>query len=185
MVLLRLRDIPRQKMAPEDPTAIVPLRRGLGIPLFDLALLVPPAIPERSGLGRGVATLLESTGFRTTLIRTPPDSDPGPDQALLDLVADAQGMLVLCREGMKPEGIWLSWMLGHAAALHLRTAVLPVARRDAAREMWKLPWPLRDLPYLGIAKAVGEQEPSLWVLPPGKPPESREALNLDYWLHMR
>jgi hypothetical protein len=197
MVLLTRRDIPhlaRPHLAgpraagdghPAD--SLVPTRRGLGLALFDLALLLPPCSPGGEPLGRGVVTLLESAGFRTVLISAPPDTNPGPDRALQDMLRETRGVLVLCEQGASSRGPghWLAWMLGHAAALSRRTALLPVMRRDPLRPLWKLPYPLRGLPYAGTARAVGDQESSFWVLPADKPLESREALNLDYWLHMR
>lgn len=166
-------------------TAIVPLRRGIGLRLYDLVVLTPPALRKENGLGAGVVSLLEKAGFRATLIPIPPDTGPGPAADLLASAADTHGLLILCREGSRPTGLWLTWVLGYASALGLKTALLPVARKDAGRELWRLPHPLRGLPYVGTALAVGDREPSFWVLPPDKPPESREALNLEYWLHHR
>lgn len=188
MVLLTRHDIPRP--AKETPAVPVspPLRRGIGLRLYDLALLVPPG---RSGKRRdgeqqlpGVTVLLEDAGFRTVVLNTPGDGGGPPKRAITDNLAEARALVVLLEEGSVPTGIWLSWILGFAAALKLPAALLPIARRDAMRRLWVLPPLLRTLPYLGVAKAVGEEDLTFWVMPASHPPVSREAINLDYWLHM-
>lgn len=157
--------------------------------LFDLVLLVPP--DKRSGTGSsprnvmaaGLGSLLETHGFRTMVLQTPGDAAVAPDSTITGLAADARGVLVMCEQGGDVSGVWLAWILGRAAALGQRIALVPVARRDPWARMWKLPPLVRDLPYLGMAKAVGDREPSFWVVPAHAAPDSQDAVNLDYWLH--
>ena len=189
MVLITRREIPKTAPVTDKNTQLVPIRRGIGISLFDLVLLVPP--DKRSDNGpsvrnvkaSGLAALFESRGFRTMVVQTPGDTAAAPDKTITDLAADARGVLVMCEQGGDVSGVWLAWMLGRTAANGQKMALLPVARRDPWAKVWKLPPLVRDLPYVGMAKAVGDREPSFWVVPAHEPPDSRDAVNLDYWLH--
>lgn len=185
MVLITRRDIP----VPSSTQALA--RRGIGLALYDLVLLLPPSTGTSNTAQRkrweradGLATLLTARGFRATSVRVPNDSQPAPEKSLTTIADDAHGILVVCNQGERCTGIWLTWMLGRASALEQRVALLPVARRDPWQGVWPIPVPLRDLPYVGSAKAVGDAAPSFWVVPAGQPPESRDAVNLDYWLHV-
>jgi hypothetical protein len=193
MILLTRYDIPLPAAGTHPTSVSQPLRRGIGLRLYDLALLVPPGRSgkERSGKGRsrerrirGVTTILEDAGFRTVVLAAPGDTEGPPEPVMTESVADARALVILLEEGSSPGGIWLSWMVGFAAALKVPAALLPVARRDATRGLWSVPPPLQTLPYMGVATAVGERDATFWVMPAGHPPVSREAINLDYWLHM-
>ncbi len=188
MVLLTRRDVPKPPVPSPDMDALVPMRRGIGLTLYDLVLLVPPGRSgqqehRREVLARGVSTLLEDAGFRTVAVSVPGDAEAPPDKELQDRCSDARAVIVLCEQGQPVTGVWLTWMLGYAAARGQRSAVMPIAQRDPWCEIWSLPTALQSLPYIGTARAVGDREQSFWVLPPDEPPESRKALNMDYWLH--
>lgn len=183
MLLLTRRDIVTDNSeTPSSPA--LPHRPGIGSALVDVALLVPPGGGEPPVVA-GAAARLHGAGFRTATVPVPPDSAPRPESTLRTAVADSRGVLVLVQQGFPASGVWLAWLLGHAAAAGPRIALLPIARRDPACSLWKRSRVLADLPYVGIARAVGDTDYSFWVLPAAAHRNSRDALNLDYWLHSR
>lgn len=190
MTLITRRDLKTVPLHPtEVSSGLEPSRPGVGSVRFDAVLLAPPAprpsadTPRRRDRIRAIAELVRGTGLRSAVVSVPANTRAEPDLELYRHVGDARGILVITEEGYPVSGVWLWWLLGHARALGQRIAVFPVARRNPWRRLWTLPPGLRQLPYVGSAKAVGDTDPSFWVIPAGHPPESREALNMDYWLH--
>jgi hypothetical protein len=156
-------------------------RRALGTALFDIALIAPPRCSDASA--SGLATLFRRAGFTVTQLTVPGDSAAAPDPGGLD---DARTAIVIVVDGIPLTGRWLWWVLGRASAVTRRQAFLPLPRHDDAQRVGefrpRIPRPILALPYIGRSRAVGEEADSLWVVPPGAPPETREAVNLEYWI---
>lgn len=184
MVLFVRKDLKRFGTAPQAiATEIVEGRRiAPGVPLFDLCLLAPRETTPRTL--RATARCLESFGWRTTTVRArPPVATPHHRiDAIRAVEQESRALLILAEEGRDLYDPWLAWYLGRCLAAGRPAAVLPLARNDATRRMWRLAGPVAPLPYCGYARAAGEQQYSLWIVPAGAPPESRDAENIDYWI---
>ena len=181
MILFTLADCIRDQAG--DGNALV-TRPAIGVRRFDLCLLVPQGLAEtRTG---GVAARLRAEGLRVATIALPGPEGPPPDSAPVD---DCRLALVLCIEGQPCDGPWLWWMLGRASVTARKQALLPVSRRDLARPLTsfrpRIPSLLTGLPWVGWALAVGDAQPSLWVAPAGSRAETREAVNLEFWINER
>lgn len=181
MTLFTLADCIRDETG--DGSALV-TRPAIGVRRFDILLLVPDGIPV--DIRDGVAARLRHEGLRVARIDLGGPDDPAPGTAVLD---DARVACVLCLEGHPCDGPWLWWMLGRASITTRRQAFLPVARRDAVRPLPsfrpRLPTMITSLPWLGWALGVGDTAPSLWVAPAGARADTRDAVNLEFWINER
>lgn len=159
-------------------------RRALGTARFDVALITPARCPRSHATG--LAALFRRAGFTVTEFRVPDDAAAAPDPKELD---EARAAIVVVADGVPLTGRWFWWALGRASAVTRRQAFLPLPRHDDARRVGefrpRIPRPILDLPYIGRSRAVGEEVDSLWVVPPGAPPETRDAVNLEYWISQR
>ena len=128
--------------------------------------------------------LFRRAGYNVSLLDVPPDTDRRPDVSTLD---DALISVCVVRERVPLHGRWLWWMLGRAEAVTQRQALVPISRKDPAIRVEefrpRVPEQLAHLPYIGVSRAVGEADDSLWVVPAGDPPDSRRAANLEFWMH--
>ncbi|MCG8481607.1 MAG: hypothetical protein MI724_21100 [Spirochaetales bacterium] len=178
-----IRTIDRRELESASVSAL-PRRQSIAAPRHDVTVVVAP--------GCGGATMsrlhlfLEGMGYATTTLHVPRDGASPPATQAID---DARCILLPIEERSRVEGHWMWWVLGRASARTARQAVVPIPRRDH----WKEPStlrprpaaPLTALPYIGMAKAIGEATESLWVMPPERDLDSREAVNFDWWLHER
>jgi hypothetical protein len=189
MNLLTVAQLTRElaNVAAESVSAGSPVpvrRRALGTALFDIALIAPPRCPQ--SVETGLAALFRRAGFTVAEITVPPDGESAPDPTGLD---DARVAIVIVVDGIPLSGRWLWWVLGRASAVTRRQAYFPLPRHDDARRVGefrpRIPRPIMELPYIGRSRAVGEEADSLWVAPAGAPPETREAVNLEYWISQR
>lgn len=133
--------------------------------------------------GHVLAHLLATMRLRATVHEVPPERSSALPDEMISAVKESLSVLVMCEETVVVGSAWLWWVLGGCEARRQHVAVLPVARRNRFRPMWQLAAPLAALPYLGLARAVGDREESMWVMPAGEPLESNEAVNFEYWLH--
>lgn len=180
-----------EAVAPEDPhqTPVVATRPGIGSTRYDVVLIAPVAGPATTGRTRRdaamLARLFNRMRIRTTVGEVPDDGASTVPTGVSDAVRESLCVAVVVEEDALVGSAWLWWILGGCESRRQRLAVLPIARRDPFRRLWPLAPPLARLPYLGLARAVGDRSESLWVIPAGQPPESRDALNFEYWLHER
>lgn len=159
-------------------------RPALGVARFDVTLLSPGSALD--DLVRGIAARFLAAGHTAAVVTAPAGDGPAPDTTLLD---DSRACVVVVPEREAIGGAWFWWLVGRAGVAARRQAILPVTRSDAYRPPTsfrpRIPTPLATLPYLGHARAVGETLDSFWVVPPGQPMDSREAVNFEFWLHER
>ncbi len=165
--------------------ASVPARRqSVAAPRHDVTIVVAP------GCTRATTTrlhlFLERMGYATTVFHVPRDGAAPPATHAID---DARCIVLPVEEGSRIEGHWLWWILGRSSTPPTHQAVVPIPRRDQWKEPSalrpRLAAPLAALPYVGMAKAIGDSAESLWVMPPEHDLDSREAVNFDWWLHER
>lgn len=157
-------------------------RSAPGVPLFDLCLLAPRETTISTV--HAAARCLESFGWQTVALRAGPPAEAAHHQvdSIRVVERESRALLILAEEGRDLYDPWLTWYLGRCLASGRPAAILPLARNDATRRMWRLSGPVAPLPYCGYARAAGEQQYSLWIVPAGAAPESRAAENIDYWI---
>jgi hypothetical protein len=183
MNLLTMKQITREQ--PEAaPSTAVGRPRALGEMRYD-AVLVSPVRAADSLTGQ-LAALFWRAEYSVATIHCPEPEAPRPTVDELD---HTRVCLVVVPEKIAIESQWLWWILGRASATTRRQAIIPVARRDDAKPIDafrpSLPKPLRELAYLGRSRAVGEESDSLWVAPSEAPLNTRDAVNLEFWLYER
>ena len=168
----------------ETPSAVPAIPRALGAARYDAALVSP--VPETHTLAEQLAVLFRRADYSITVMHCPAPQETRP---ACDAFDQARVCFIVVPEKVRVDSQWLWWILGRATATTRRQAVIPVARRDSARPVTEfrpaLPQPLKELPYLGRSRAVGEKHDSLWVAPPGAALSTREAINLEYWIYDR
>lgn len=168
----------------EAPSTAVGRPRALGATRFD-AVLVSPVRATDQLTGR-LAALFRRAEYSIATLHCPDPAAQCPPARELD---QSRICLVVVPEKFPIESQWLWWILGRASATTRRQAIIPIARRDDAKPLTEfrpaLPKPLQELSYLGKSRAVGEDHDSLWVAPAGAPLETREAVNLEYWIYAR
>lgn len=183
MNLLTLEQINREQ--PEEaPSTAVGRPRALGATRYDATLVSPVRAADQ--LTDQLAALFRRAGYSIATLHCPETGASQPSAGQLD---QCRVCLVVAPEKLSIDSQWLWWILGRASATTRRQAIIPVARRDDAKPLTKfhpaLPKPLHELSYLGRSRAVGEEHDSLWVAPPGAPLDTREAVNLEYWIYER
>lgn len=158
--------------------------RALGAMRYDAVLVSPVRAADQ--LTDQLATLFRRAQYSIATLRCPDPGAPRPATATLD---QARICLVVVPEKLRIDSQWLWWVLGRASATTRRQAIIPVARRDDAKPLTefhpRLPTPLQELAYLGRSRAVGDEQDSIWVAPPGAPLDTRKAENLEYWIYER
>jgi hypothetical protein len=163
--------------APSTALAVVPPRRSLHSTRYDLVVLSPPGLS--ADITARVVALFSRGGLVTGSCEITPDTSTSPEvptpvvgMSATDAIArigDTRAVIILQMERERMDGEWTAWLIGAAAASGVRTARLPIARRDA----WKTPQEFRPpappvahhLPYVGIAQAVGEEAETFWWSP--------------------
>lgn len=183
----------------ETSGALTVTRRGIGIRLWDVVLLCAPRTPLSSGVlprevvggddALAIAALLRRGSLAVATVGLPGDRAAHPSTESTKTLGDTRAVVLVVPERTTPGGTWLWWAIGWLEARGVRLAVLPLPRRDEWMEVSSFPAleqpALATLPYLGIARAVGEEAPTLWVAPAGARLDTREAVNFEYWLHDR
>lgn len=161
-----------------------PVRMAIGVKRWDIGFVVSSGWGSDGAMyADALSGLGDAAGLRCQSIVLPADRSDAADYR--DVVADVRALLVVCPEGRTPGGRHLWWTMGHAAALRTRVALMPIARRDPWRQWWPVPAGLAGFPQAGLAHSVGEGEAEFWLVPSEATLDSRDAINLDYWLRMR
>ncbi len=183
MTLLTMVELTREAL-PDAPDGALVTRRGIGSSRYDLVLIAPtPGVAETV---HRLAGLFRRAGHTVGEAVAGDDRAPRPDTTQLD---DALCSVVVVPERERIGSQWFWWLWGRAEAVTRRQAMLPISTKDSAKPPAefrpRIPSPLTAFPYLGRSRAVGEEVDSIWVAPAGAPTTTRDAVNLDFWIHER
>ena len=180
MILLTIADL-HQKYRPFPGQAYREYRRSLSTPedpydRFDVSLLC-------LGLSARVEFMvlqeLNATGLqvRPTTVLKQEKKGNSLTEHVRELWRVSRAMLIAV-PGDERLDEHLAWFVGHFDALSKgRIAALPVFRKDTSTEYFKAQGVLGRYPYIGFARAMGEDHDTAWVM---RSPD--KYVNIEYWM---
>ena len=173
MILLTAADLKRKhKPFPEHAYREFSSRIGAGIPEYqhyDVAVMALGLSPKLLFL---VLRELEDCDLRCL-----PVGGELSSSYCRQLQSRSQALIIAVPGPAKPDPE-TAWFIGQFDALSGgRIALLPVFAKDIATEHYSCPGLLSRYPYIGFARAMGEDRDNAWVMK-----STGDYVNIEYWM---
>jgi len=128
---------------------------------------------------------IEAMGFRVCVDRHNLNNAArlpagGEEWGLLRSLLDGSRCLLYVAPDEQRLAASSAWLFGYMEHCTDKVAVLPVLDRDTGTDLFQGEGLLARYPYAGVARAMGEEADTLWVMH-----DPRKNINLDYWFSDR